>query len=184
MWMRELEVRRSFLEKKAEMIRQSNEYLNRALEVYPLYINPNLLLANNYYYLGDYDKAITQYETLLQLDPDNENGLQNMAVVYRDAGRYYGEKEGNLVKSIQYLKEAYKIVPDDYETLRLLGVSHGVAGDHQSAVEYFKKATEINPEVAFAWFNLSRAHSMAGNETQALSAMQRAVEIDPEIQKK
>ncbi len=171
-------------EKKAEMIRQSNEYLNRALEVYPLYINPNLLLANNYYYLGDYDKAITQYETLLQLDPDNENGLQNMAVVYRDAGRYYGEKEGNLVKSIQYLKEAYKIVPDDYETLRLLGVSHGVAGDHQSAVEYFKKATEINPEVAFAWFNLSRAHSMAGNETQALSAMQRAVEIDPEIQKK
>ena len=171
-------------EEKAEMIRQSNEYLNRALEVYPLYINPNLLLANNYYYLGDYDKAIAQYETLLQLDPDNENGLQNMAVVYRDAGRYYGEKEGNLVKSIQYLKEAYKIVPDDYETVRLLGVSHGVAGDHQSAVEYFKKATEINPEVAFAWFNLSRAHSMAGNETQALSAMKRAVEIDPEIQKK
>ena len=72
--------------KKAEMIRQSNAYLNRALEVYPLYINPNLLLANNYYYLGDYDKAIAQYETLLQLDPDNENGLQNMAVVYRDAG--------------------------------------------------------------------------------------------------
>lgn len=170
-------------EKKEQMIRQSNEYLERAIEIYPLYINPNLILGNNYYYLGEYENALDKYETLLKLDPDNENGLKNMAVVYRDAGRYYGEKQGDLRKSIQYLMEAYKIIPDDYEIVRLLGVSHGVAGDHQKAVEYFAKAAEISPEVAYAWFNLSKAHSMLGNEAEAIAAMRKAVELDPEIQK-
>lgn len=163
------------------MLNLSNKYLEEALTIYPFYNNAYLIQGNNYFYLKDYEKALESYDKLLKMDPDNTKALENMAVVLRDAGRYYGEKENNLQKSVDFLLRSYAINSKDYETARLLGVSHGMAGDHEKAVRFFTEATNILPDNAAAWYNLSKAYQYKGVEAAAISAMEKAKKLDPDI---
>src|SRR5690606_16850421 len=96
---------------------KAKEHLLKALEVHPNYKNAYLLLGNASNYLEEYEQAIDLYQTALQLDPAYKDAINNLAVTYRSAGRYYGEKKGDLAKALQYLTKSYEAQPDDYETL-------------------------------------------------------------------
>ncbi|MDX1665619.1 MAG: tetratricopeptide repeat protein, partial [Saprospiraceae bacterium] len=100
---------------------------------------------------------------------------------YRDAGRYYGEQRGDLNRAVQYLEQARQLRPDDYETLRLLGVAYGIGGDQERAISFFNRAAELAPDNADAWFNLATAHLNAGNAIRAEEYLQRAKALDPGI---
>lgn len=168
-------------QKKKAMILQSNEYLEKALEIYPLYTNANLIRGNNYYYLEEYEQAIRSYEALLDRSPENSNALRNLQITLRDAGRYYGEKMNDLTKGINYLQQAYNMNSKDYETVRLLGISYGVGGNNVEAIRYFKEALEINDKDAFAWLNLGNAHYKIGDDENGKKYHQKALELDPKL---
>ncbi len=165
-------------------LEQSNTYLQKAVEIHPLYANAYLIMGNNYQYLKQYEAAISSYNTVLKLQPENENALNNLFVAYRDGGKYYGEKRNDLQTSFSYLQQAYNLNRQDYETLRLMGVCMGMSGNTQKAVEYFEKAVELNPENAQAHFNLGSAYRNNGNEEKGILSHQKAIEIDPSLQKK
>lgn len=165
------------LNEKKKLLEQSNRYLNRALELYPLYQNPYLLRGNNFLYLKDFDQAIKNYNTLLDLNPNNKLAKHNLHIAYRDAGRYYGEEQGNLDKALSYLLEAHKLNERDYESIRLLGICYGVRKNHQQAIVFFKKALELNPKDYTTWRNLAHAYKETGNQAQeqyALKMMDQA----------
>jgi len=159
-------------------------HLQQAIEIHPLYKNAYLLLGNAYNYLNQYEASIDSYQKALQLDPGYSEAQRNLGITYRQAGQFYGEQRGDLNKAIQYLKEALRLQPDDYEVLRLLGVAHGVGGQHQQATAYFEQAVQQQPENATAWFNLAQAREYAGDNTGAQQALARARQLDPDIQQK
>ena len=152
--------------RKTEMLQQATIHLSKALTIHPGYKNAALLLGNAYYYQKDYDKAVKAYEKALRIAPGYTEAEANLAISLREAGKYAGETLGNVDKALRYLKQSIKLAPDDVETLRLLGIAHGISGDHQSAISYFLQVVESQPTAA-AYTNLARAYANSNNTAMA-----------------
>lgn len=166
---------------KSEWINTAKEHLNKAISIHPYYLNAWLLLGNAYFYNQEYDQAIESYLKTLSINPNYEDAKGNLGKAYREGGKMYGEKLGNLEKALQYLNEAIRYLPDDYETIRLLGVANGVGGNHTLAIQYFEKATTLEPELADAWLNLGTAYFSAGDVEKGNYFYAKAKEMDPEV---
>lgn len=167
--------------KKREMLTKAIGYLNKAVTVHPTYKNAYLIMGNAYYYLNEYEKSVTAYGKALEIDGDFKDAFNNQAVALRDAGKYAGEKENDLQKAESYLKRAYQMVPTDLETVRLLGVTNGVKGNHNEAIKFFTIVAEGQPNSAIAFLNLSNAYRNIGDVQNAETNLQKALKLDPEI---
>ncbi len=166
---------------KDQMLTEAVVHLQEAIKIHPGYKNPFLILGNAHNYLQNYEASIQAYNQALLLDPDYGEARNNLAITYRDAGRYFGEQKGDLNKALQYLLKAYEMQPNDYETLRLLGVANGVGGQPQKAVEYFVKALEQLPGNADALYNLGSAYMNAGQPEQGQFYINEAIKVNPKV---
>jgi tetratricopeptide (TPR) repeat protein len=131
--------------------------------------------------LKNYDRSISAYEKAIGLNPSNTEIQRNLSVIARDAGRYAGEMQNDLPKAKKLLELSYKYNPTDFETVRLLGVSHGVEGNHTKALEYFLKVVELDPKNAYGYVNIANAYAILGNTTKYNEAMAKAKQLDPNI---
>lgn len=167
--------------KRKEMLNEAVIHLSKALEIHPRYKNAALLLGNAYLYLEDYEKSIASYERALQMDENFIDARQNLAVAYREAAKYAGEKLNNILVAEQYLKKSLALVPDDSEALRLMGLVYGLKGNHQLSANFFLKAIENGANSANVFFNLGKAYEYLGNQNSAKLYYQKAYEKDPEM---
>lgn len=165
--------------KKNEMFRQSNVYLRKAVKIHPNYKNAYLLMGNNHFYLKDYNAAVQSYEFALRIDPNYTDAMNNLSISFRELGKREGEKNNNIGGAINYLNKSFQLNNSDPETVRLLGVAHGMSNNHSSAVQYFEKLTQMIPDSAFAYVVLFKACKNAGMEEKALSAYEKAIQLDP-----
>ena len=156
------------------MLQEAIGHLKEAVKIHPTYKNAYLLLGNTHNYLKQYDQSIQYYDQALRLDPGYTDAFNNRAITYRDAGFYFGQQLGDLNKAKQYLEEAIKSMPEDYETVFGLGVAEGMGGNINRAIELFTKSTQIQPNSAAAWRNLGNAYMNAGDQANANIAIQKA----------
>lgn len=170
--------------KKKKMLEEAIVYLEKCVKIHPTYKNPYLLMGNSHFFLGNYDKSIEAYQKCLKLDPNFKDAINNMAVAYRDAGRKAGEKENNLPKAEALLLKSLEVNPNDTETLRLMGITYGIAGQHTKAITFFERVIKLEPKNAAAYLNISSAYNYAGDVTNAAKYRQIALQLDPEIDKK
>lgn len=157
-------------------------HLNEAIRLHPTYKGAYVLLGNAYNYLQQYDQSIAAYQNALRVSPGDQLAEDNLAITYRDAGKFAGESQGNLQLAVQYLQQSLQLRPDTPETLRLLGVAHGMGKQHQQSIEYFSRVTELSPDNATAWFDLGVAHIQSGQPQVGQVYIDRAKEIDPDIE--
>jgi tetratricopeptide (TPR) repeat protein len=169
-------------ERKDAMLNEALGHLDVALRIHPGYANAALLKGNSYFYLNQFDSAVYYYRFALTTEKDFPDAINNLFLAFRDGGRFFGEKMGDLTRAAQYLNEAYLMRPNDFETLRLLGVLNGVQGNTATAIDFFRKALEQNPNDAGTYFNLSNAFHQAGDPLQAELNLQKAKEINPNIE--
>ena len=180
----ELSVRAAQMETstvRTEKLERSLFHSGKALEIHPRYKNAWLLRGNAFYYLKRFEEAVDAYQNAIRLDANYVDALRNIGVAYRDGGRYFGEQEGNIVKALEFLNEAEKYLPNDYETMRLLGVANGVSGNNEKAVFYFTKAAELEPNDSMAWLNLGIAYFNSGDNERGEKYRSKAIEMDPDI---
>jgi len=168
---------------KKGMLQEAVIHLKEAVKIHPTYKNAYLLMGNAQYNLKDYINAEQSFNTALRLDPDYQEAFRNLAFTHRQLGQHYGESIGDLPKAIQYLTKAYQVLPDDFETNRLLGVAHGISRNEAKAIEFFTRCTEINPDNAMAWLNLGNAYANSGNVEKGLELQRKAQSIDPNVGK-
>jgi tetratricopeptide (TPR) repeat protein len=167
---------------KKRMLNEAVGHLQEAVKIHPGYKNAYLLMGNANNYLQNYDVAVQNYQQAMKLDPNYEEAQNNLGITYREAGKFYGEQKGDLQKAMTYLQKAYDIRPNEYETVRLLGVAYGFNRQNAQAIEMFKKATILEPKNADAWYNLGSAYYQAGDEANGQINIQKALQINPKIQ--
>lgn len=172
------------VQKKNAMLAEAIGHLNEAIRIHPTYKNAYLIRGNCHNWLKQYDNAIADYNYALQLDSGYEDARKNLGITYREAGEYFGKEKGDLNKALVYLTKAYEMNPNEYSTVRLMGVAYGMGGDTNKALEYFTKCTQLEPENAFAWFDLGIAYFNAGNTELGNTYINKARSIDPEIDRK
>ena len=177
----ELGIRASSIKNETEKklkLQESLGYLNQAIKIHPTYKNTYLQLGNVSNYLKDYENAIKYYQQVLRMNANDKNGMNNLGITYREAGKYYGE-QGNVQKAMEYLNKAREMRGDEYEIIRLLGVANGISGNHTKAIEFFTKATQLEPNNADAFWNLGNAWYYAGDQVKADQFRTKAKQMDP-----
>ncbi|MDF1697077.1 MAG: tetratricopeptide repeat protein [Saprospiraceae bacterium] len=167
-----------------QMLQTAVPYLNKALEIHPNYKNAALLLGNAYFYQGNFDAAIKSYERALAIAPEYKEAVKNLAIAYRDGGRRAGEIEQNLQKAKEYLNRSIQLVNTDPDSYRLLGITHGMDGEHPEAIKYFTKVVELLPNNASAYVNLGKAYKYYGDEESSQKMFQKAIQLDPKALEK
>jgi serine/threonine protein kinase/Flp pilus assembly protein TadD len=106
-------------------------YLNKAIEIDPLYKVAYNLLAYNYDELGDFEKSIWAINKYIDLAPDEPNP-------YDSRGELYAYN-GKLDQAIESYKKALEIKPDFYMSLRKLGNLYLFKKDYVKAESCYKE---------------------------------------------
>jgi tetratricopeptide (TPR) repeat protein len=128
--------------------------------------------------LAYYDEAIRAYREVMRLRPDHPDAPINLGVAYRDKGKVLGEKMAKIPEALAMFKEATKLLPNDAETLRLLGIGYGMTQQHELAIEALERACQIYPNQAANWYNLGVAYNAAGNTAKWQECVARATQLD------
>jgi len=93
--------------------------------------------ANEHFINGEYKEAITIYDDILEIVPNNISTLKMKGIV-----------QSNLEEHDKSLKQFFKVLqykPNDVTSLTGMGVGFGNLGEYQEAVVYFDKALKVKP---------------------------------------
>ncbi len=154
-------------------------------------------------------EAISLYEELTRLHPDEDSLRLALAWAYKDGGRlddaiavFEGllEKElkrkvftgfafDELVKIFKEEKQFERMVriceqavaaqPDDVSLLFTLGDAYLLGGYPVKAIEVYEKIIFMEPDASASFLGLGNAHIAAGDYESAEAAYERAIRIDP-----
>ena len=112
----------------------------------PLLIRPYNNLGEAYDKLGNYDLAITEFETALRLNPNYFFALSNL-------GNVYGKKK-EYAQAISYTKQALQQKPDYAPGHYNLAKALHMTGNSEKAMLSYRSAIKYNPYFEEALFNL------------------------------
>ncbi|HQW12184.1 MAG TPA: tetratricopeptide repeat protein [Saprospiraceae bacterium] len=163
------------------MLLQAQKYLEEAIKLHPLYNQSYLMLGNCLFYQQKYEKAIETYKKLMVIDTGSTDGPKNLALAYREYGKFAGEKEGNIQKALDNLSVSLRYNPNDAETNRLMGVAYGFMKDPKTALPYFLKSVELNPKDPNSLFDLGNAYYQLGDPVNGAKYHDEAIKINPEL---
>lgn len=169
---------------KREKLSEAISRLDKAIQLHPNYKSAHLIKANCHHYLDNFIAAEQSYAAAIRIDPGFEDAIANHAINYRELGKQFGAEKGDINSALKYLKISFDMNPNDYDTVRLLGIAYGNAGNDQEAITYFTKALELLPNAADAYANLAKAYSNIGNEEKSQQFAEQARNIDPNVFKK
>lgn len=174
--------RKAFEDGVAEYKRAQEQMLDRPSSQLNL---GNLALAQ-----GDNVAAEQHFKTALTLEPNNQNALMRLAVVYDSTNRV-DDAVKVLTRAINISQQAQANTPDDVEYARMQKQYELEARfqralvlarrpDHLGhAINDLKNVTAADPARDRAWYNLGIAEQSRKNLSEAEDALRRAVELAP-----
>jgi tetratricopeptide (TPR) repeat protein len=179
------------------------------VQITPLYSETALLnnRACSYLELGNYQEAVSVFDKILNVAPDDIHALCNKANALMRLGR--------CNESIPLLKQALRVDASDAETWALLGVVYNRTGNHDDALSccdkaltldsknpqyikdkafvlkdlcrfdeatsLFRKVTEIKSSDFAAWHELALLYEREGQTNEAIRYYMKALEVNPEF---
>jgi len=101
--------------------------------------NPEIMFnqAKEYFVKGDYKQAITIYDNILEIVPNNISTLKMKGIA-----------QSNLDQHNESLKQFFRVLqykPNDVVSLTGMGVGFGNLGEYQESISYFQKALDEKP---------------------------------------
>lgn len=119
---------------------------------------------------GKYERAISNFEKALQLDPKFTRAHLGIAGAYTAMG------ENN--KAVETYQKIISQKPDFWMGYKDLGIHYLTLGEMDNAIKNFQKVTEITPENSTAYSNLGIAYYYKGDTEMAKSMFVRSLEIE------
>jgi tetratricopeptide (TPR) repeat protein len=127
-------------------------------------------LGNERYNRGEYESALNHYDEVLQVDPTNQFGLYNKALVF------YAKKD--FRKSISLINYCIQQNPDYGPAYYLLGDDYKFINQPDSALYFFDRAYEMGVRDPGLLQNLGDIYYDQKESKQAIQFYKEAVEQD------
>jgi len=122
----------------AGLFTESSAYYQKAIKLKPYSIEAKLGFANPASALGNWDQVISEYNEILNIDP------QNTTVNYRMGSIYYGRKD--YTKAEKYLEKVVNLYPFDYDSMILYAWTEYRLGKLREALVLFNKVLLMRPK--------------------------------------
>lgn len=126
-------------------------------------------LAKALFKLEEYDKAITHYNTLINL-------LPSIADLYSDRGLCY-HMAGEYKTALDDFDKAVELEPNNAYRYSCRAFIKGYYKDYQGALIDYDKAIELDPEDAIAYNNKGILEEQMGHAEEAQKSFERSNEI-------
>ncbi len=122
--------------------------------------------------------ALTSYQHILKLVPNDLEGLRGVGNVYYDLEEYD--------KAIEHYQKYLALQPKDPGVRTDMGTMYLYSGDVDRAIEEYQTVLAENPNFFQAHFNLGIAYAEKGNREKAIEALNQAKELatHPEVRQR
>lgn len=121
--------------------------------------------------LGDYERAIGEYQMALSLNPFYVEARTNLAGVYAQLGGYDD--------AIKELQSALRVKPDYAEARRFLGMVYLDLGRLKESADELREAVRLSPDYAEAHNNLGEVYARMGRTKEAVREFKEALRLRP-----
>ncbi len=136
------------------------QHLERALAIYPAYLEALNNLGTHHHRAGNYQRSIQLFRKTTELDPDFATGWLNLGGSLLASGKFRQALEAQL--------RALALRPDDVLANAQTGMSYYYLREYVEARKLFERVAELDPESA-AFPHLYLAH-IAREQRQAQEA--------------
>ena len=121
--------------------------------------------------LGQYDAALSAYESVLNSDPKNLEALTNMLGLLKT-------KDPKLaLDKLQELRDTYPYQPD---ITAQLGIAYGTAGQYENALKYLDMAEALKPGSSYVLYNKAVVYDKMGRSHEAGDLYRQVVRMAAE----
>ncbi len=118
---------------------------------------------------GENARAISTYEELLAVSPNNAEAVINLAGLVR------GDQPAVALSRLLELRQKY---PDNPTIVAQLAISYADSGNLDDALRYLDKAIAMQPNNPQHYFNRAILSERAGKIPHAISFYEKALEVD------
>ncbi len=158
-----------------------------------------------YKFKGEFEKALDDLNTAVELDTENASAYHNRGVVrcalndvdgaledhnkairlrpddasFHNARGAARRVKGNLKGAIEDYLHAIKLDPAHVEAYYNLGYAYYSQNDTDNAVKYWKKGTELNSNLWQAWSALGVIYKNEGKFDEAIKAFSNVLRVIP-----
>lgn len=143
----EINLRLGWISYEAGLFTESQAYYEKAISLMPYSIEAKLGYVYPASALGNWDKVIAQYNSILVIDP------QNTTVNYRLGNIYYGKKD--YQNAYKHLEKVVNLYPFGYDALLMYAWSNYQLGKTREAKVLFGKVLLASPNDKSALEGLS-----------------------------
>lgn len=139
----------------------------------PADVGARLQLGYAYQSNGDYDRALAQYERVLELEPRNTAALFDRATLYLATGRQKQAETG--------FWDVLEIEPDHVGASIRLGRLYASKGEYRSVLEAVRPVVGVHPESADLQYLTGLAYENLGRPDWALARYKLALKASPDM---
>jgi tetratricopeptide (TPR) repeat protein len=148
---------------------QADEIIHTLSQKYPKAIEPYDYRGNEYFRRRDFEKCITEYNRIVEIDP-------NYALAYNQLG-YAHAFLRNFDEAIANLKKYVFLAPDQPNPHDSLGEIYLIMGEYDEAITEFNKARELKLDFTFAIDHLGTAYRHKGMYRKAISYFEKSLAL-------
>ena len=153
------------------VLRLAIEQYEMIVKIEPSNVDDHLLLGRLYRLNNDLQKAESELKTAVKLDPDSEEAVTTLALLYTD--------EGDTAHALQVLSS----VPDKGRSAKLyaaLGTTYEQRKDYKSAIDAYRHAIELDRDNLDAIRGLAENLLNDGQIDKALDQYKVIADANPE----
>jgi serine/threonine protein kinase/tetratricopeptide (TPR) repeat protein len=156
--------------KEPGWLEKANEYALTAKRLDPDLAQVNITLGMINRGMGQYEKAILNFNNVLSADSTNADAYRELARTYELLGNF-SQAESTILHSIE-LKPGY------WSGHNLLGALYLRHNLYEKALGKFEKVIELTPDNYIGYMNLGTTYSLLNRYADARSMFERSLELE------
>jgi tetratricopeptide (TPR) repeat protein len=187
------------------ILRLAIDQYEQIVKLDPDSVDDHLLLGRLYRFNNDLQKAEAELKTAIKIDPNSEEAVTTLAMLYTDEGdtghalkvlssipdsgrsaKLYSalgaayEQRKDYKSAIDAYKHAIILDRDNLDAIRGLAENYLNDGELDSALEQYKVIADSNPEDAQTYVRMAEIYRREGKYDQALESLKRAETLVPD----
>ncbi len=154
----------------------------RAIEVYPKYIESYLDLCEIYYNESKSENLVRLSNQLLAAVPEDPDVYLRLMEIYHKAiarfpdAKIYQEKREEMLAQYEQISKRKNYSANDYYNL---GFLYEQVGGFEQAMRYYRKALELDPKHEKSLFNVANRLQQVGDYKNAIIVYERIIKLYP-----